>query len=134
MKQRSTAALVPVVSAAVFFVVVPAIWLAGMLTGGGLEAEWAIFPVMMLLAVVSFGGIALAGARLCLRAGLPDVQAVAIGASGPIAGLVLGSGYWDSAYALVEWWPVSASAVIASIVGAALVLRGRRALVAAPRG
>lgn len=127
MKQWPMAAFALVASAAAFLVIVPAIWLAGLMVGGGLEVEWAIFPLMILLAVLSFGGVALAGARLCLRAGLSPVSAGAVGASGPLAGLVLGCAYWDSMYALVEWLPVTASAVVASIGGAVLASRRRGA-------
>lgn len=126
MKKWSTVTLVLLVSVALFLVIVPLIWLAGMLIGGGVQIEWAIFPVMMLLAIVSFGGIALAGARLCLRIGLSVFPAVAMGAVGPLAGLVLGGAYWGSVDALVEWWPVSLSAAFASILGALLAARRRR--------
>ncbi|MEU4364631.1 hypothetical protein [Promicromonospora sp. NPDC023987] len=128
------AVFVLVASAAAFLVIVPAIWLAGLMIGGGLEVEWAIFPLMILFAVLSFGGIAFAGARLCLRAGLSPVSAGAVGASGPLAGLVIGCAYWASMYALMEWLPVTVSAVVASIGGAALASRRRRATADAPVG
>lgn len=133
MRQWQKAACVLAASAALLSVIVPAIWLAGLMVGGGLEIEPAVFPVMTLLAVFSFGGITFAGVRLCLRAGLSPVPAVVVGAAGPLLGLVLSVVYWDAMYLLVEWWKVTVPAVVASIGNAILASR-RRASKEAPVG
>ncbi|GAA2238723.1 hypothetical protein GCM10010413_44940 [Promicromonospora sukumoe] len=131
MRQRWEAGLFLVWSAAAVAVLVPVFWLVGLWIGGVLQVEPAIYPVMALLAVLGLGGIALAGTRALLYRGLSRLPAAVLGAAGPVAGLVVGCLYWDTAYALVEWAPVTIPAVLAAGAGAVLALR-RRAVAPAP--